>query len=75
MNATAALLTTLGGLVALLGTLWTVQGLGLVRIGPVLCVADCEPVTGPSVRWTLFGLVALTVGLGTVWAGRRRTGR
>jgi len=72
MNAKATALTILGAIVALLGTLWLVQGLGLVQIGPVLCVADCEPITGKSTQWTVTGIISLFVGLIIVWAGLRR---
>lgn len=72
MNAKGTVLTILGTLVALLGTLWLVQGLGIVQIGPILCVADCEPITGRSVQWTVTGVLAMVVGMVLVWAGQRR---
>ena len=72
MNAKAAALTVLGVLVALLGALWLVQGLGVVHVRPVLCVADCEPVTGGSVQWTVAGAIALIVGGVLARAGLRR---
>jgi LPXTG-motif cell wall-anchored protein len=75
MNAKATVLTTFGATVALLGTLWLVQGLGLVHIGPVLCVANCEPITGKSTQWTVTGVIALLAGLVIVFAGRRRATR
>lgn len=75
MNAKATALTILGAIVALLGTLWLVQGLGLVQIGPVLCVADCEPITGKSTQWTVTGAIALFIGIVAVWAGQRRANR
>lgn len=75
MNTKTSVSTILGVIVALLGVLWTVQGLGIVQIGPILCVVDCEPITGRSVQWTIFGLVALIVGIGIVWVGQRRETR
>ncbi|ELZ03801.1 hypothetical protein C480_15600 [Natrialba aegyptia DSM 13077] len=75
MNTKATLLTIFGTIVALLGTLWVVQGLGIVQIGPLLCVADCEPITGRSVQWTVIGTIALFVGIVTVRAGLRRVNR
>ncbi len=74
-NAKATVLTILGAIVALLGMLWLVQGLGIVRIGPVLCVANCEPITGRSVQWTVIGVLALFVGIVIGRAGLRRTNR
>jgi hypothetical protein len=63
----------IGGVIAvLLGGLWLVQGLGLVTIPPILCVADCETLTGPSTVWTIAGLVLLLVGAAAiVLAGRQ----
>lgn len=48
----------------LLGLLWVLQGSDLVRIRPILCVADCQPVTGGSLAWLVIGLVTLVMGLG-----------
>lgn len=58
-----------GVVVAALGALWLVQGLGVVEITPVLCVADCEPITGKSTEWAATGAVALIAGLLSVRAG------
>lgn len=74
-DAKAAVSTILGAIVALLGLLWFVQGLGIVRIGPILCVAECEPLTGRSVQWTVIGALALVLGIGLVWAGQRHVRR
>ena len=62
------------GLVAvLLGGLWLLQGLGIVTIPPILCVADCAPLEGPSVPWAITGGVLLVAGLfGLTYAFRRR---
>lgn len=51
-----------GLLAVALGGLWLVQGLGLLVIPPILCVAACEPVVGPSLTWTIAGAVALLTG-------------
>jgi len=61
----------LGAVLALLGLLWLLQGLDLVRMQPMLCVANCEPITGGSVVWTVVGLVTLVVGAAIVWMGVR----
>jgi hypothetical protein len=53
----------LGVLAALLGGLWLLQGLGVVRIAPILCVADCAPLEGPSATWAIAGLLLLAGGL------------
>lgn len=72
MNPKAIVLAILGVLVALLGTLWLVQGLGLIEIRPILCFADCEPITGESLQWTIIGAIALFVGVAIARAGLSR---
>lgn len=75
MNTKATVLTILGAIVVLLGMLWLVQGLGIVQIGPILCVADCEPITGRSMQWTVMGVIALIAGIAISGAGLRRINR
>lgn len=66
------LLRIIGVIAVLLGLLWLVQGLGLVTIPPILCVADCETLTGPDLGWAIAGLVlALAGGAALVWSRRR----
>lgn len=60
-----------GLVLVLLGGLWFLQGTGLVTIAPILCVGDCEPLTGPSLPWALAGLVALLAGAALLWRSRR----
>ena len=74
-NVKAAGLTTIGVIVALLGMLWLIQGLGIVQIDPILCAGDCEPITGRSVEWTIIGAIASFVGSVIVWAGLRHVNR
>ena len=71
-NAKAAGLTTVGVIVALLGMLWLIQGLGIVQIDPILCAGDCEPITGRSIEWTVIGAIASFVGSVIIRAGLRR---
>jgi hypothetical protein len=62
-----------GVIIALLGGLWLLQGLGLVHIEPVACVAECETLEGPSPMWAGIGGVTFLVGLAAiVWGVRRR---
>lgn len=75
MDPKAGVLVVLGLIVAPLGTLWLVQGLGLIEIGPVLCFADCEPITGGSLQWTVIGAIALFVGVTIARAGLNRLNR
>lgn len=58
-----AIVLVVSVVVVLLGGLWLMQGLGLITIQPILCVADCEPLVGPSAPWTLAGIVAVAAGL------------
>ena len=62
----------LGMIAVLLGGLWLVQGLGLVTIPPILCVAECEALTGPSTVWAVSGLALLLVGVAVIVLARRR---
>lgn len=52
-----------GATCVLLGGLWLLQGLGLVTIQPVLCVAECTPLEGPSTTWAVAGFGLAAVGL------------
>jgi len=69
-------LIILGAIGVLLGGLWLLQGLGLVHIEPVLCVAECETIEGPSPGWAVAGFVLAAAGAAAIWFGvRRRRGR
>ena len=57
----------LGAIAVLLGGLWFLQGTGLVTLGPILCVAECETLEGPSLLWAVLGLVLLAAGAAAVW--------
>ena len=60
----------------LLGALWLFQGLGILVIPPILCVAECTPLEGPSPVWALTGVVILAAGVFAVSrALRPRNGR
>ncbi|MFF3665897.1 hypothetical protein [Microtetraspora malaysiensis] len=61
-----------GTVLTLLGLLWTLQGADLVRIQPILCVAECQPVTGGSPVWLAIGVVTVVVGLWVLGVPRRR---
>ncbi len=75
MQTKATGLMILGTIVALLGIVWSVQGLGIIQIDPILCTVDCEPITGKSVQWTVIGVIALFAGIVIVSAGLRRVRR
>lgn len=59
----------IGVIIALLGLLWFLQGTGILYVPPILCVANCEPVTGPSLVWAISGAIALILGVLLVRTG------
>jgi hypothetical protein len=62
-----------GVLAVLLGGLWLLQGLGVVHMKPILCVAHCAPLQGPSTTWAIAGgLLALLGLIGALYGFRRR---
>jgi hypothetical protein len=62
----------LGVIAVLLGGLWLLQGLGVVRIEPIACVTACEALEGPSVQWAAIGLIVSVAGALAIWYGLRR---
>jgi hypothetical protein len=65
----------IGVLCLLLGGLWFLQGLDVVHVRPILCVADCVPLQGPSTTWAVAGLVALVAGILLIRYARRERAR
>lgn len=61
-----------GVLALLLGGLWLVQGLGLVRIEPIACVGDCETIEGFNPGWAIAGAVLAVLGALAIRHGLRR---
>lgn len=66
-------LVLVGILVAGLGALWLLQGSGVVHLDPILCVANCAPVTGYHPEWQVTGAIALALGAGAIVVGARRS--
>lgn len=62
----------LGIVLTLLGLLWVLQGADLLRIEPILCVANCQPITGGSPGWLAAGALTLLGGLLVLGVRRRR---
>ena len=67
-----ALRIAAGMVLILLGGLWILQGADVVRIRPILCVANCQPITGGSAGWAAAGAVSLVAGLAIVALALRR---
>jgi 2-hydroxy-6-oxonona-2,4-dienedioate hydrolase len=68
-------ITVLCCILALLGCLWLLQGLGIVQVRPILCFADCAPIQGPSSTWVVIGVITLAIsGLLMFWSLQRTDG-
>ena len=65
-------LRILSGILIALGLLWLLQGTGIVHLRPILCVADCDEISGTSAEWAIIGLVATVAG-GLLLARTRRS--
>ncbi len=62
MRAKTILMATIGIGTTLLGLLWLLQGADVVRVRPILCLADCEPLVDGSVGWAIAGVIAMVTG-------------
>jgi hypothetical protein len=69
MNSTALVA---GVISMLLGGLWLLQGLGIVHVRPILCLADCAPIQGPSLTWAIAGFAFVMTGVGAILVSLRR---
>ena len=58
-------LTAAGMFLLVMGTLWALQGLGVVNWPPESFMLDRRD-------WVLFGAITAAVGSGLLWLGRRR---
>lgn len=58
---------------SLLGGLWLLQGMDVVHVRPILCLAECTPVRDASLKWTMIGAGLLGAGLAAVlWSLKRQ---
>lgn len=64
-----------GAILAALGILWFLQGSDIVHIRPILCVANCEPITGHTPLWQVIGAVAFIAGVWLVGVNIRKSKR
>ncbi|MFZ3100502.1 MAG: hypothetical protein WA103_04740, partial [Minisyncoccales bacterium] len=55
-----------------LGLLWFLQGSDLVHIKPILCFANCEPITGRSITWQIVGAIVFIAGASTVYKNLKK---
>jgi hypothetical protein len=75
MDTKATVLAVLGAFVELLGLLWLGQGLGIVRIRPVLTIANSEEISVRSMQWSIIGAFTVSVGTVIFWTGMGRINR
>jgi uncharacterized membrane protein (Fun14 family) len=61
-----------GVICLMLGSLWLLQGLGVVHVRPILCFADCAPVQGPSLMWAIIGLLLVSAGALAIFRSLKR---
>lgn len=52
-----------GVILTALGLLWAAQGADLIQIKPILCLANCEPITDGSTLWLFIGFITTAIGL------------
>lgn len=50
-----------------LGSLWFLQGSDIVHLNPILCFANCEPITGKSPLWQIIGVIFVFGGVSLIW--------
>lgn len=58
-----------------LGTLWSLQGAGIVHVKPILCFADCAELQAPSLQWLITGLAVIVAGAISWYVAGVRTRR
>ena len=68
----SALKIVLGIVLFALGFLWALPEADFLRMQPILCVANCEPMVGGSVTWLIVGIIAIADGLGVLITSLRR---
>jgi len=61
-----------GAFIASLGLLWFLQGTGILRMRPILCIANCEEIAGRSPFWAGAGAIVFVIGILAVLASVRR---
>ena len=61
-----------GVILALFGLLWFLQGIAILTLCPVLCVADCECVTSGSPFWEVIGAITFIIGIAIIFVSLKR---
>jgi hypothetical protein len=63
MNKKYIVILIIGIILTSLGILWFLQGYYIVYLEPILCFANCEPITGKSPLWQVMGAIAFVTGI------------
>jgi hypothetical protein len=72
MNKKKMIAIIFGVVLLSLGLLWFLQGSDLVHIKPILCFANCEPITGRSITWQIVGAIVFISGASTVYKNLKK---
>ena len=72
MNKKQIIALVFAGILLLLGLLWFLQGSDLVPIKPILCFANCQPITGKSTTWQIIGGACFMIGLAITYINLKR---
>jgi uncharacterized membrane protein HdeD (DUF308 family) len=72
MTVKVITLLLVGVIFIFLGLLWFLQGSDIIRLRPILCVANCEPLTGRSLLWQVVGAVVFIGGIVSMARGIQR---
>jgi hypothetical protein len=65
----------IGAFIAFLGLLWSLQGIGILQIRPILCVANCEEIVSGSPSWAVVGVTTFIIGIIILIMSVRRFGK
>jgi len=72
MNTKNIIAVIFGTILFSLGLLWFLQGLDVVHIKPILCFANCEPITGKSLTWQIVGALVFILGAFLVYTNLKK---
>jgi hypothetical protein len=75
MSKKGMALLFIGIIMSFLGLLWFLQGSAIVHLQPILCFANCEPITGKSPLWQVIGAFTFVIGIIIVGSSIRNANR
>ena len=71
MSKKGITLLFIGVIMSFLGLLWFLQGSDIVHLQPILCFANCEPITGKSPLWQVIGAITFVIGIRIIVVNRK----